>query len=721
MNDLKKTAAKSSNTTDSSSGYKKYRFLIVSLSLFSLLVVSIMMLSLYVSNQLEKDTKVINTAFEQTSLLNQTISDLYIINGQYNTGQASSFAQNTLQKTSELLNARFLAFKDGGELPIVSIGEFNKLDVAIIDAPSDPRIVQRINDIWPIWLEYQRRLQPALNSNSQPKDIKAFFNKYQFYGSVLHDQGAINGISRLNLRGLSNQFALLLQQKSDSQVTLLRSVQIAGIIITALSLVLILFFIVRQLRRSDSELENAREEARGILNTVQEGLFLVHKDRAIGSEYSNELESILGIEDIAGRDVSEVLENIVSTKNIRNIDMFLKSLFNPKVVAKLIMDLNPLKELHVQIDNLDGTIQEKYLSFNFYRVTKSGVISDILVSVKDITDKILLENKLAITENKNEEQVKTLIALMKINASTLKLFLNNSTMSLGMINKLLKEQVSGKEDFIKKINDIFVHIHTIKGEASAVDLKIISEKAHVFENELEKLKAVNNLDGMSFLPLTVQLEYLISYVESLSEISQKMYGLHIEESSQKNSINKSEWNHLKSLATETAKEYNKKAYLVTSGLSEIQLNDQRKQQLNTVFVHLIKNSLVHGIELPSERLTSAKPGAGRIDISAVDLPNGGLEINVRDDGRGIDSKLVAQKLVAKGVASEIEISHWSPAQINKHIFSSGFSTVDVDMNAGRGIGLRAVYEVVKSMGGSLKIKQQVNKYCQFSIYLPPSA
>jgi len=717
MNDLKKKVAKPSNLT----GYKKYRFLIVSLSLFSLLVVTIMMLSLYVSNQLEKDTQVINTAFEQTSLLNQTISDLYIINGQYNTGQASSFAQNRLQETIKLLNIRFSTFKTGGELPVVSVGKFNRLDVVTLEALTDPVAVAQINAIWPLWQEYQRRVSPAINSGSQPKNRQAKFNKYQFYGSVLHDQGAISGLDRLNLRSLNNQFSLRLQQQSDKQVTLLRAIQIAGIIITALSLVLILFFIVRQLRRSDSELENAREEARGILNTVQEGLFLVHKDKTIGSEYSNELESILGMNEIAGQDISAVMANIVSTKDVKNIDVFINSLFNPKVVASLIMDLNPLKELHVQIDNLDGTIEEKYLSFNFYRVTKGGVVSDILVSVKDITDKISLQNKLVITENKNEEQVKTLIAIMKINANTLKLFLKNSTKSLGEINRVLKERVSNKDDFTKKISDIFVHIHTIKGEASAVDLKIITEKAHLFEDELEKLKNINNLDGMSFLPLTVQLEYLISYVESLSEISQKMYGLTNNSPAEANASSKAEWDHLKILADKTAGEYSKKAYLVTSGLSEINCGDDLKQKLNSIFVHLVKNSLVHGIELPSERISLAKPDAGRIDINVAELPNGGLEINVRDDGRGIDSAKVARKLLEKGLANEVEIANWSSAHINKHIFSSGFSTADVDINAGRGVGLRAVYELVKSLGGSLKVKQQVNKYCQFSIYLPPSA
>jgi hypothetical protein len=128
--------SKSESVTAKLGGYTKYRSLILSLSLFSLLVISIMFLSLYVSNQLEEDTKVINTAFEQTSLLNEVVSGLYIINSQYNVGQASSFTQKRLQEVINLIDRRMIAFKNGGELPVVSIGTFNELDVVSIDAPN---------------------------------------------------------------------------------------------------------------------------------------------------------------------------------------------------------------------------------------------------------------------------------------------------------------------------------------------------------------------------------------------------------------------------------------------------------------------------------------------------------------------------------------------------------------------------------------------------------
>ncbi|MFT5420584.1 MAG: two-component system chemotaxis sensor kinase CheA [Candidatus Endobugula sp.] len=709
------------SVTNQLGGYTKYRSLILSLSLFSLLVISIMFLSLYVSNQLEKDTKVINTAFEQTSLLNEIVSGLYIINSQYNVGQASSFTQKRLQEVVNLIDRRMIAFKNGGELPVVSIGTFNELDVVNVDTLNE-NLQTQMEAIWPLWNEYKRRVLPALEFKGRKSSQKKKFDRYQFYGSVLHKQGAISGLNRLNLNVKADRFALQLQQESDKRSDFLGLVQIIGIAITGFSLALILFFIVRQLRRSDSDLDSAREESKGILSTIQEGLFLIHKDKNIGSEYSSELENILGTQDIAGRNILDVLGDIVSEKDIKNINSFVNSLFNPKVVASLMMDLNPLKELRAKITNASGTIEEKYLNFNFYRVIKKGVISDILVSSKDITDKILLQKKLEVTETKNEEQVKTLISLMNINPSTLQLFLNNGTSLLSQINTILKNQIEGEDDFYKKINAIFIRIHTIKGEASAINLKVIAENAHNFETALEKLKNINEIDGINFLPLAVKLKKLMSYMDSISQLAKKIYGVDRKNIGQQaNQKSNADWSHLKNLTKEVASQYDKKAELVICGLSEITLNEELKTYLNSIFIHLINNSLVHGIELPDERERMSKPSVGRIDIRAVELSSGALEVIVRDDGKGIDLDKVAQQLVAKGMATQDEVRNWPRKEIYKRILLPGFSTHDIDINAGRGVGLGAIRHTIKRIGGNLKVKQSVNHYCQFSIHLPPSS
>lgn len=729
-------------------GYKRYRALIFSLSLLSFMMVSIMLLSLYVSNQLEKDTKVINTAFEQTSLLNEIVSGLYIINSQYNVGQASSFTQKRLSDIIALMDQRILAFKNGGELPVVSIGTFNELDVVTIEPPTEELGVQ-MNVIWQTWNEYVRRVQPALSIDSKSSVSKPLYNRYQFYGAILHQQGAINGLSRLGLGNMVDRFALELQEESDQRSKLLGLIQIAGIVLTGISLVLILFFIVRQLRRSDSKLESAREQARGILNTVQEGLFLVHKDKTIGSEYSNELESILETNDIASRNLFDIMSRIIADKDRSNVDLFINSLFNPKVVASLIMDLNPLKELKVSIDNNDGGFAEKYLSFNFYRVTEKGVITDILVSVKDISDRILLQQKVDTAENKNDEQVKTLISLMKVNQETLKSFIRGTTHSLISINQVLKQPVSDNRDFRKKADKIFMHMHTIKGEASSIELNAITEKAHEFEDELERLKSRVTIDGMSFLPLTIKLEHFLSYMEELTDTADKMYGFNqsevsaiqtadapllsdsathpaIESAINKKSamsnvstIHSKKWSHLATMVNNVAGEYDKQVSLLIQGLDEVLLNDSLQQSLNSILVHLIKNSVVHGIETPEERLRKNKSAIGNIHVTVVELTQGVIEVQVRDDGQGIDAIKVAQALLDKGLATQEQINTWSSSEINKRIFSRGFSTANgVDLHAGRGVGLGAVYEMIKNIGGTLKVKQSLHEYCQFSISFP---
>lgn len=707
------------------SGNKKYRSLIFSLSAFSFLVVSIMMLSLYISKQLEKDAKIINTAFEQTSLLNQLVSDLYIINSQYNTGKASSFTLEHLGDKIALIDQRILAFKNGGKLPIVSTEANNDSAFITIAPTTDKDLLKHINTIDPLWAEYKRRVNPVLSLTTQKTD--GLFNRYQFYGSVLHKQGAIHGLNRINLHTKTDQFALQLQQKSNERAEFLRLTQIAGILITALSLALILFFVIRQLRRSDKSLESAREEAKGILNTVQEGLFLIHKDRTVGSEYSSELESILETNDISGREISAMLGEFLSEKDTKNLDSFIKSLFNAKVVATLIMDLNPLKNIKVKLEDKDGTLKEKHLSFSFYRVIKQGAISDILVSTKDVTDHILLQQTLTKTKNKNEEQVKDLVTLIKIAPSTLQGFFSHSATIIKQMNNLLKEQVTSRQDFQSKIYNIAMLIHTLKGDASAIGLKMIAERAHTFEDELERLKNSPQLKGISFLPLTIQLEELISSIEDIAKLTKKIqeFGSHLPDSNQKPlaqaKATPDPWLHLNALTHDMAIQYNKKVDLITCGLSEVKINSSTKNLLNSVFIHLIKNSLVHGIELPEERIRRTKSDKGRIDIRALELPDGTLEVIVRDDGKGLDTVSIAKKLVEKGIATVQEIQTWTSVEVNKYIFEPGFSTANVDLNAGRGVGLASIYSSIKKMGGTLRVQQQTNRYCQFSILLPLAA
>lgn len=696
--------------------YKKYRSLIISLFLFFVLAVVIMTLSFNISNQLERDNQIVSTAFEQTSLLNQITSDLYIINSQYNIGEASNFTQERLRETVELIDKRVEAFYQGGELPIVSLTNFNETVSINFEPFDDPLLIEKIGFVHKQWQEYKQRILPAI-ALEQSTNQNKFHSRYQFYGAVLYNQGAIRGLGRLNLSIETDNFALLLQEKTNRRLDTLRMAQVVGIIITFISLLLILFFIVRKLRQSDTDLERAQDEAKGILSTIQEGLFLVDDDRIIGGEYSSELEEILGTDDIAGRDVFDLLSSMISGKDRSNLESFIKSLFNNKVIASLIMDLNPLKQLHIRIDNENGTFDEKYLSFNFYRVLKNNSITGILVSVKDITDAVLLQEQLKITEQKNEMEISTLVSLMNIEAKTTELFLENSRERLNTINNIFKSQVHNKADFAQKVSKVFSNIHSLKGEASSIGIEHIAEKAHEFETELQKLRSVDDINGMHFIPLAVMLETLISYNEGISQLMERLQNYNTPaQSNLPETANN--WDNIKTLIDSLSKQYDKPVDLVLCGLYEIQISDEIKKALNTILVHFVKNCMVHGIESPQDRSRFNKPIRGRIDIRAITQPNNSLKIIIRDDGRGLDRNHILNKIAEKGIAPLEKASSWSDKKIFKHIFHDDFSTATQDMNAGRGVGLYAIHQTIKAIKGNLSMKQQTNKYCMFAITLP---
>ena len=144
------------------------------------------------------------------------------------------------------------------------------------------------------------------------------------------------------------------------------------------------------------------------------------------------------------------------------------------------------------------------------------------------------------------------------------------------------------------------------------------------------------------------------------------------------------------------------------------------QHLDTIFGHLLRNCLDHGIEDIETRVESGKPIAGIIKISANrDLQQKKLRIVISDDGRGIDH----HKLIAKAVQKKIWTAEKSATVSVKDalelIFMSDFSTKDVvTETSGRGVGMDAVRSEVEKLGGTIGLITEIGKGTQFIIELP---
>ncbi len=142
------------------------------------------------------------------------------------------------------------------------------------------------------------------------------------------------------------------------------------------------------------------------------------------------------------------------------------------------------------------------------------------------------------------------------------------------------------------------------------------------------------------------------------------------------------------------------------------------EDIKSPLMHIIRNSIDHGIETPQERLNKGKPAAGKITLAAYHLENSVL-IEISDDGKGINLDAIKEKAVEKGFLTTNELKTMSNEQIMNIIFWPGFSTGDVITDlSGRGVGLDVVYSKIVQLDGKVNIKSEYGKGCKVAIQLP---
>jgi two-component system, chemotaxis family, sensor kinase CheA len=128
------------------------------------------------------------------------------------------------------------------------------------------------------------------------------------------------------------------------------------------------------------------------------------------------------------------------------------------------------------------------------------------------------------------------------------------------------------------------------------------------------------------------------------------------------------------------------------------------EALKDPLMHLLRNTISHGIEAPGERLAKAKPATGLVTLR-IEAEGQRLTITVEDDGKGVDLKRVAEVAVREGILPETQASELSPQELSRLLFRPGFSTSrSVTKLAGRGMGLSVVYEAVRRLQGDVDIQ-----------------
>ena len=164
---------------------------------------------------------------------------------------------------------------------------------------------------------------------------------------------------------------------------------------------------------------------------------------------------------------------------------------------------------------------------------------------------------------------------------------------------------------------------------------------------------------------------------------------------------------------------NKEVELTLSG-QDVQIDRNILQIITDALLHLVRNAVSHGLETPEQRQQAGKPAVGHLTLSAL-TDREDVLIQVRDDGRGINTEAVRKKALERGLVSASEAARLDEQQVWALLFEPGFSMAEkITDISGRGVGLDVVKLALDSLGGQLRVESELGVGTTFTLVLPTS-
>lgn len=241
-----------------------------------------------------------------------------------------------------------------------------------------------------------------------------------------------------------------------------------------------------------------------------------------------------------------------------------------------------------------------------------------------------------------------------------------------------------------------------------VNLERIDELMNLFE------EVVIDRSRLEVIAQDVDNQDLVETVEHMTRVSEDMQGLIL---TMRMVPVEQVFNRFPRMVRGLAKDLDKKIGLEIIG-AETELDRTVIDQIGDPLVHLIRNSIDHGIESPSTRTHAGKAEEGKLTLRAFHSGNH-VFIEIEDDGAGINREKVVAKAIENGLISTEQSESFTDDEVAQLILSSGFSTADhVSDISGRGVGLDVVKNKIESLGGQITIESKQGLGSKFSIQLP---
>ena len=509
----------------------------------------------------------------------------------------------------------------------------------------------------------------------------------------------------------------------------------------------------RKVAERTAELSQKTNDIHAMLNNMSLGVCTVIAGNRIHPEFSNHMRTIFGVDDLAGAPLLEALFTHASmgidTKD--QIEVALGA-----IIGEDGMMFSFNGHLLPRETNLIGTDgHNKILQMDWSPILDGADnVDKVLLIVQDVTH--LRELELASAHQKEELDI--IAQLIKISIGKFNDFVAPAKKFIESNRELIK---SHDQLDLEVVAALFRNMHTIKGNARTYEFRMITDAAHAAEQEYDKLRKDPDAvwdPARMLTELNAVSDAITHYVE-VSEDKLGRKGRAADLLSVRGAfVTNDELSALQSLVdtvpaapdflrhavarlglvplerlisgsvdslSSLAKELRKPTPEIAMENAEVAFNNLFAGALKSSFMHIVRNSLDHGIEAPEDRVVAGKPKAGKLTFSCVN--NGEkMELHIGDDGRGLALHKLYQKGVESGKFSPD--APVSPQAVAEVIFASGLSTAtEVTQVSGRGVGMDAVRAFLSEQGAGIRIDLTETRESlgftpfRFVIELPESA
>ncbi|MFT6222067.1 MAG: signal transduction histidine kinase [Candidatus Endobugula sp.] len=698
--------------------FGKYKEMVAAIAVFLVLDAGVLLLNFYTSYQIADDARAMHLANRQSMLTQRIFHSVDLIHDDLQAGRDIEKNQRKLSVSYKQFDEVLDAFIYGGSL----IGQGQGQESLLLDDSYQALSDQYLSVVEALWQPYRRLVGDLVYADySENIERDKLLEKSQQAIDFSREKGD-------ELLTTVSDFAVAVESKAHQKTIDLRLVQGIAICLAVINFFIILFHFLKRLNASDQKAKRSQDEMSEIMRTVRDGLFLLTPQYEIGSQYSASMQYLFRQEDFSNVGFFDLLSPLVSGDDLLVAKDYVDSLFNPRVKSSLMDELNPLQEVRLNITNKYGT-SDHFFEFSFSRVFEKEKIIHLMVSVKDITENVELREKLAVSNSRISQETESVLSLMNVDSQLLVDFMCLLDEGVKSINEELEKRVYSSSSFVAKLDKINRIAHSLKGEASMLNLSMVEKNLHALEDNLVALNGKNSLEGDDFLPIAVELAAIVKASHSIrlfmarfSEMAMSPRGGQAGLITLKTALDTGKKSALgcalTQLVDKISRENKKEVLLDLSLFDESLIPEQYLSIMKNIIIQLLRNAVIHGLEKPEKRVQRGKSKRGVISI-AVKEANGAITVVVKDDGRGIDFTSIKKHLISQQTYTQTQVEQMTPRDLVKVIFKPGYSTAKkVDSHAGRGVGLDVVKTYINSMNASLSVGCKAKRSAEFRISIP---